>query len=483
MTELWFDSAVSLAAKIKAREISARELLDIYLARADQYHGALNAIIWRDDVAARARADAADAALAAGEDWGPLHGVPMTVKEAYDWAGSPSTWGDPVFKGNVAAEDSLAVARLKNAGAVIFGKTNVPRHLADWQSFNAIYGTTNNPWDVTRVPGGSSGGSAAALAAGLTALEAGSDIGASIRNPAHYCGVYGHKPTFNILRSRGVLWPGELAEVDLCVIGPMARSADDLEVALQAMAGPDPQEAVGWRLELPAAPRRRLSDFKVGVMLTNPNCAQDDALTGQLQNTVDALARAGVTVVDGARPAIDTVDAFRTYLLLLRSATGAHATAEELAAHAARAAAADRDDWSYRTVVDRGVALSHHDWLGLNEKRYQMMEAWDAWFGEYDLLLCPIAASTAFPHDQAGERADRTIPINGGREPVTDQLFWAGYPNMAYLPSTVAPAGLTGDGLPCGLQIVAKRFHDLSAIHFARLMADVVGGFQAPPGY
>ncbi|MGB1007648.1 MAG: amidase family protein, partial [Thalassobaculaceae bacterium] len=219
MTELWFDSAVSLAAKIKAREISARELLDIYLARADQYHGALNAIIWRDDVAARARADAADAALAAGEDWGPLHGVPMTVKEAYDWAGSPSTWGDPVFKGNVAAEDSLAVARLKNAGAVIFGKTNVPRHLADWQSFNAIYGTTNNPWDVTRVPGGSSGGSAAALAAGLTALEAGSDIGASIRNPAHYCGVYGHKPTFNILRSRGVLWPGELAEVDLCVIG------------------------------------------------------------------------------------------------------------------------------------------------------------------------------------------------------------------------------------------------------------------------
>ncbi|MEC9167698.1 MAG: amidase family protein, partial [Pseudomonadota bacterium] len=195
------------------------------------------------------------------------------------------------------------------------------------------------------------------------------------------------------------------------------------------------------------------------------------------------LARAGVTVVEGARPAIDTVDAFRTYLLLLRSATGAHTTADEFAEHAARAATADPDDWSYRTVVDRGVALSHYDWLALNEKRYRMMEAWDAWFGEYDLLLCPIAASTAFPHDQAGERADRTIPINGGRQPVTDQLFWAGYPNMAYLPSTVAPAGLVGDGLPCGLQIVAKRFHDLSAIHFARLMADVVGGFQAPPGY
>ena len=184
----------------------------------------------------------------------------------------------------------------------------------------------------------------------------------------------------------------------------MARSADDLEVALQAMAGPDPQEAVGWRLELPAAPRRRLSDFKVGVMLTDPNCAQDDALTGQLQNTVDALARAGVTVVDGARPAIDTVDAFRTYLLLLRSATGAHATAEELAAHAARAAAADPDDWSYRTVVDRGVALSHHDWLGLNEKRYRMMEAWDAWFGEYDLLPARSPPRPLFPMTRRATR-------------------------------------------------------------------------------
>jgi|TARA_B110000977_G_scaffold196304_1_gene276409 amidase len=483
MTEIWFDSAASLAQKIKAREMSARDALEIFLARTERFNGALNAIIWQDNDAARARADAADAALAAGEYWGPLHGVPVTIKEAYDWVGSPSTWGDTSFANNFPPRNALAVDRLLNAGAVIFGKTNVPRHLADWQTFNSIYGTTNNPWDVTRVPGGSSGGSAAALAAGMTALEFGSDIGASIRNPAHYCGVYGHKPTWGAVRALGALWPGQRAEDDLCVIGPLARAADDLEIALRVMAGPDAQDGVGWTLHLPQAQQRKLSDFKVGVMLTDPNCAQDDALTSQLQHTVDALARAGVKVVDGARPAVDTTEAFRTYLLLLRSATGAHATPEELSAHRARADAAAPDDWSYHTMVDRGVSLSHHEWLKLNEKRYQMMQAWDVWFDDFDFLLCPTAASTAFLHDHEGVRAERTIPINGRREPVVDQLFWAGYSNMALLPSTVAPAGLTRDGLPCGLQIVAKRFHDLSSIHFARLMADVVGGFQPPPGY
>jgi amidase len=483
MTELWFESATMLATRLKAREISARDLLEMFLSRAAKFDGAINAIIWRDEGAARDRADAADAAFDRGEDWGPLHGVPMTIKEAFDWVGSPSTWGDPVFKDNFPTQNADAVQRLIDAGAVIFGKTNVPLHLSDWQSFNSIYGTTNNPWDLSRVPGGSSGGSAAALAAGMSALEVGSDIGASIRNPAHYCGVYGHKPTWGIIRSRGALWPGQICEDDLCVSGPLARSADDLELALKIMAGADQQEAVGWTLDLPPPRQQTLADFKVGVMLTNPNCTQDDALTEQLQRTVDALAAAGVQVDDGARPDIDTKDAFETYLLLLRSATGAHAEPEAFAAFCQRAEAATEADKSYHNLVDRGVALRHHHWLKLNEKRYQMIDAWDAWFKDYDLLLCPIAASAAFVHDQAGQRADRTIAINQGQEPVVDQLFWAGYPNMAFLPSTVAPAGRTASGLPCGLQIVANRYRDLEAIHFARLMADVVGGFQPPPGY
>jgi len=194
-----FRSARQLAAGVRKKEIGCLELLDLYLTRIERYDGAINAVVVRDFERARRRARAADRALAKGDVWGPLHGVPITVKESYDVAGLPTTWGLPSLRDHVAAENALAVDRLVGAGAVLFGKTNVPLYLADWQSFNAIYGTTNNPWDLARAPGGSSGGSAAALAAGLTGLEAGSDIGSSIRNPAHFCGVFGHKPSWGIV--------------------------------------------------------------------------------------------------------------------------------------------------------------------------------------------------------------------------------------------------------------------------------------------
>ncbi|SVB67716.1 uncharacterized protein METZ01_LOCUS220570, partial [marine metagenome] len=207
MTELHFASAIELAEKIKLREISAVELLDHFLDRVEKFNPMLNAIIWMDVDSARARARSADDALAKGEDWGPLHGVPMTVKEAFNLAGSPTTWGKPEMKDNIPKSNSVVVDRFLSAGAIIFGKTNVPIDLADWQSFNEFYGTTNNPWDIKLTPGGSSGGSAAALAAGMTGLEAGSDIGASIRNPAHYCGVFGHKPTLGIVPGDGHALP------------------------------------------------------------------------------------------------------------------------------------------------------------------------------------------------------------------------------------------------------------------------------------
>ena len=483
MSDIAFASAVELAKRIRAKEIGCLELLELYLGRVHRLNSQLNAIVVLDEEKAISRARTADAALAKGEIWGPLHGVPMTIKESFDVEGTPTTWGLPELRTNITSRDAVAVERLRKAGVTLFGKTNVPLMLSDWQTYNTIYGTTNNPWDVTRAPGGSSGGSAAALAAGLTGIDTGKDIGASIRNPAHYCGVFGHKPTFGILPTRGMSLPGVVSPQDINVIGPLARSADDLEVALDAMAGPDTLDAECWKLDLPAPRKKRLQDFRVGVMLTDPNCAQDQELTDQLQGVVDTLAKAGVQVDETARPDIDTTEAHRVYLMLLRAATGARMVEPLFQGHLRRAGAADDADTSYRTMVDRAVTQYHRDWLEVEETQNQMRLRWHTFFQEYDLLLTPIAASAAFVHDQAGERADRTIPINGKEESVVDQLFWAGWPGAFYLPATVAPAGLTRSGLPCGLQIIAAHGHDRTAIHFARLMEQELGGFVAPEGY
>src|SRR5437762_5601525 len=270
MLDVPFRSARQLAADIRKKKIGALELLDLYLPRVEKYDDALNAVVVRDFARARTRARAADRALARRAARGPLHGVPMTIKESYDVTGLPTTWGVPTYKTNVATKNAVVVDRLLGAGAVLFGKTNVPLFLSDWQSFNAIYGSTNNPWDVARAPGGSSGGSAAALAAGLTGLEAGSDIGSSIRNPAHFCGVFGHKPTWGIVPRAGQALPWQGAPVDIDVVGPLARSTDDLALALSALAGPEAIEAAGWQLRLQTPKQKRLRDFKVALMLDAP---------------------------------------------------------------------------------------------------------------------------------------------------------------------------------------------------------------------
>ncbi|MCW5626392.1 MAG: amidase, partial [Burkholderiales bacterium] len=263
-----FLPAHSLANLIRTRRIGCVELLDLYLDRVARHNPTINAVVVLDAERARERAKAADDAMGRGETWGPLHGVPMTVKESFDAVGLPTTWGKPELKDHRAQTDSVAVRRFREAGAVVFGKTNVPTMLADWQTFNPIYGTTRNPWDLERTPGGSSGGSAAALAAGITGLEAGSDIGASIRNPAHYCGVYGHKPTWGICSPQGQALPGVVGLQDITVVGPLARSARDLEIALNVMAGPDAIDGAGWALRLPKPAKKALHEFKVAVLPT-----------------------------------------------------------------------------------------------------------------------------------------------------------------------------------------------------------------------
>jgi amidase len=476
-------SAREQARLIREGEMSARELLDAVLDRYQRHNPAVNAVVVTRIDQARERAAEADAALARGDVWGPLHGVPMTVKEVFDWVGTPSTWGWPELADYRPDHNAVAVDRLLAAGAVIYGKTNVPIHLSDWQSYNDIHGATNNPWDLSRTPGGSSGGSAAALATGMAGLELGSDIGASIRNPAHYSGVFGHKPTFGLVPTDGHAYPDQIVPTDINVVGPLARTAGDLDMALGVLAGPTGPDAAGYRIDLPDADGRALSDFRVALMLDSPCVVQDDELTGHLQNAVDALAVAGLSVDDRARPAIDQPRFHEVYVLLLGATRGAAlptALPPTLKEDVERYHDGDRD---FGAVYGRGISMSHSDWFALHTERERYRRIWADFFADYDLLLCPIAASTAFPHDQEGDRSQRTIPVNGGRQPTRDQLFWASWSGSVYLPGTVAPTGLTPSGLPCGIQIVSPHLHDRIGIAFAELIEAELGGFVPPPGY
>jgi amidase len=484
MLDVPFRSAKQLAADIKRKKIGCLELLDLYLARVEKYDGELNAVVVRDFDRARTRARAADRALARRQLWGPLHGVPMTIKESYDVVGLPTTWGVPAYQDRLATKNAVVVDRLLRAGVVLFGKTNVPLYLGDWQSFNAIYGTTNNPWDVRRAPGGSSGGSAAALAAGLTGLEAGSDIGSSIRNPAHFCGVFGHKPTWGIVPRAGQALPWQTAPVDIDVVGPLARSADDLAIALAAMAGPDEIDGAGWQLRLAPARQKRLRDFKVALMLdAAPEIPVDREVTDRLQALADFLGRQKVKVDDRARPAIDTREAFSVYVKLLRAATSDRQSDADFEKNVGIARGLAPDDESYYARATRAAISSHRDWLAANEARYRMRLAWAEFFTKYDLLLCPAAGSAAFPHDQKGERHERTLVVNGKRVPVTDHLFWAGYTGASFLPSSAAPCGFTPGRLPVGVQIVGPQYGDLACLAFARLLEREFQPFVPPPGY
>jgi amidase len=483
LTALHYRSATQLAALIRARKIGCLELLEHYLKRVDRYNGAINAIVWMDRKAARKRARQADAALARGESWGPLHGLPMTVKEAYDLAGSPSTHGVPAMRDNIASTDSVVVTRLNAAGAVIFGKTNVPFAMADWQTFNAIYGTTNNPWNTALVPGGSSGGSAAALAAGLTGAEAGSDIGSSIRNPAHYTGTFGLKPTWGIIPQRGHAPPGWLHEPDVAVVGPMARSAADLDLMLGVMAGPDALDADAWKLSLAKPSRRTIKGLRIALKLGDPNVAVEREYADCLQNLADRLAKAGAKVSDKAAPKVDLTRQHDLYLTIYRAALSAGSANDIESWRAALDTPLGQTNRRMLHGMLHGNTLSHKEWLALESERQGLRQHYAEFFRGWDLLLCPAAAGPAWPHDHAGERWMRTIVVNGNPVPVTDQLFWSGLSGVVHLPSTVGPAGFTQAGLPLGYQAIAAYGHDRTALAFSRAVEREIGGFVAPPGY
>lgn len=479
MTDLGFTSATDLAAALRRREIASRELLGHYLGRIEQDNPALNAVVTLEEERARMQASAADEAAARGQLWGPLHGLPMTVKDSIETAGLRTTAGATELADHVPEHDADAVARLRSAGAVIFGKTNLPTYAMDVQSYNPVFGTTNNPWDTARTPGGSSGGAAAALAAGLTGFELGSDIGGSIRNPAHYCGVFGLKPTYGIVPARGHIPgpPGTLTAADISVLGPMGRSADDLDLGLDVLAGPDPVSAVAWRLELPPPRADSLAGYRLAAWLDDPYCPTDSDVLDVLAAAVAALRGTGTAVDERARP-VELPAADRLFRQLLQGAVCNGYPRRVFDRLRDEAAAAPAEDDSMRVRTARDITQRKRDWNSANERRLQLAAHWAAFFRDHDVLLCPVTPTAAIPHDHSSDLDARTISINGRSRSYWDQLVWAGLSGMVYLPAAVVPVGRTRQGLPVGLQVVAPHLEDRTAVDVARRIAAVVGGFQ-----
>ena len=438
--------ATRLLELIRQRKIGCRELLQLYLQRIERFNPELNAVVWLDAERAISRAEAADRALARGDPWGPLHGLPMTVKDTFEIAGMPTTAGNPLYRHHIPTHSAGAVQRLTQAGAVIFGRSNVPRDAGDWQSYNELYGTTRNPWDLSRTPGGSSGGAAAALAAGLTALELGSDFGGSVRIPAHFTGIYGHKSSFGLIPYQGHIPPppGVSSSPDMAVVGPLARSPADLALALEVLITVNGQNPPAL---LPVG-RQRLQDYRIAAWLEDPYAQPDQSIRGPLQQAIEALRQAKVRVEEQARPALSLADIHQLYRDLLQE-------------------------------VLRGYSPPD-----TRQRQQAQRQAWAAFFQDYDLLLTPVAQTAAFGHDHSEPLLERRLLVNGRKTHYTDSLSaWISPASAAYLPATTVPIGLTETGLPVGIQIIGPYRGDRITLDFAQRMTGPVGGFMPPPGY
>ncbi|MFZ1814393.1 MAG: amidase [Rhizobiaceae bacterium] len=474
-------SATDMAAMVREKRISPSELLEMHFAQIDRVNPEINAVIWQNRDEAGKLARQLDEEAVQGRFRGPLHGVPITVKEAFDLVGSPSTWGNPLWKENLPGQDSEVVERYRNAGAIVFGKTNVPLNLYEWQSFNEIYGTTSNPWDLTRGPGGSSGGSAAALATGMTALEAGSDIGSSIRNPAHYCGVFGLKPTWGIMPMQGHLPPGWHCDIDIAVTGPMARHAVDLDLSFGILAGADRFARPAWSVDCPHDNRQRVSDFRVAVKLGDDASPVDAGYLDMLHEFARSLEKAGAQVSLGHAPAIDSEAHFDLYLTMLGTAMAFAYSDADVEAERASVEAMN-DPVATRILNPRvtGKLMSHRDWQMTDNARRKARMVFDSFFQDFDILIAPVCASAAFPHDQVGKRHQRMITVNGKPQIEMLQLFWSGYSGVVGLPSAVGPAGFV-NGLPVGYQAIAGHGRDRTALAFARAVEREIIGYSPPP--
>ena len=449
---LW--TATEQAAAIAGGDLGSEELLDLCLSRIEKVDGAVNAVCTFAVDDARDRARQADAATVRGESWGPLHGLPITIKDAIATAGIRSTGGATALRDNIPTNDAPAVASLKAAGAIVFGKTNLPEWSGDFQSFNEMFGTTNNPWDLARTPGGSSGGAAAAVACGMTSFELGTDIGGSVRVPSAFCGVFGHKPSWGLIPTFGYLDEPHSCdgiggvESDINVFGPIARGTDDLALLVDVLARPIAEP-------LPST-LKSLANLRVAAWIDEPALIIDSEMSTMLHSAVDDLEAAGAQVDRRARPALDVEAAWRMGTRLIGEATTVH-SADELPG-----------------------ALSHRQWMLMHRERARLRLRWAEFFENFDVLVCPVTLLPAIEHDQSGNWATRRITVNGADRSYIELEGWPALIGSVYLPSTVVPVGQSSLGLPIGMQIVAPYLHDRTCLKVASFVVDIRGGYSPP---
>jgi amidase len=469
-------TAAELTQAIRDRQISSRELLDQLVDRSARLNPALNAIVAWDTERARDAAKAADDATVRGDVTGPLHGLPMTVKDVFETEGLVTTSGAAELAGYVPRADAVAVARLKAAGAIVFGKTNTPLYAGDWQTYNDVYGRTSNPWDHGRTAGGSSGGAAAAVAAGLTPFEIGSDIGGSIRNPAHYNGVYGLKPSHGIVPLIGHIPgpPGSLVQPDVGIAGPIARSVADLRVALNIMAGPTARDAAAWRLELDAGPTiSGVNALRIATVFTEGSdiVPVGADVRGALDRFAGRLTDAGARVDAVALP-VPLADGIATWQQIVLPFLGTGLPEATFA----RLADTTDDAWA------AAVTSRYRSVVFATDMRERQRLAWAEFFENYDVVLAPVMPTAAFPHDTDRPLDERTIDVDGVQLPHQAAATWCCAIGGALLPVLTMPTGLGTSGLPVGVQAVGPFLGDLRLLRVGDVIADATGtGFVPPP--
>jgi len=482
-----FATATEMLAALRGRRVSAVELLDLHRRWIERHNPELNAIVEPDFERARRDAESADARRARGED-APLRGLPMTLKESINVRGLRTTAGMSMWKDFRSEHDAPVTIRVKRAGAIVMAKTNVPQMLADWQSTNPVYGRTNNPWDLSRTPGGSTGGGTAALAAGLTPLEFGSDIGGSIRVPAAFCGVYGHRPSETTMPRSGQFPfpPMPNAAVVMGVQGPLARCADDLELALDVAGGPEVGEDVAWALAIPPSRHDRLAGYRVAVLPTVDWMPVDTDVATALERVASRLGALGCRVKTAQPEGFgDHRQHYALYLTLLSAVTSARVPPDQRRARLEVLRARD-DEWS--RAFQTGIESAAPDYIAWIGQRELYRAAWRTFFQEWDVLLTPAFFIPAYPHwdkpwPNTPESNRKTVDVNG--RPVLEELglFYPSVATLAGQPATAFPAGRTRAGLPIGLQAIGPYLEDRTPIRFASLLARELGGFVRPPRY